>query len=194
MKDLAAHCAIKQSVMKIKDVPLFQTLDPFVNYLSWVIIVESPQGKSAIDDVFIFAAMDNDIVVESISEEEISVAEDSKIGEILVKEGYLEESEINETLDRHKKIGEELVKDGKITKKVVDSIAQKQQEIRKVQRASTLRIETDKLDRILESIGEVCGGEVANPTDHGEKRLDGSRRGSRIDGALTGISTIFRKM
>ena len=105
--------------------------------------MESPQGKSAIDDVFIFAAMDNDIVVESISEEEISVAEDSKIGEILVKEGYLEESEINETLDRHKKIGEELVKDGKITKKVVDSIAQKQQEIRKVQRASTLRIETD---------------------------------------------------
>ncbi len=155
IEDLAAHCAIKQSVMKIKDVPLFQTLDPFVNYLSWVIIVESPQGKSAIDDVFIFAAMDNDIVVESISEEEISVAEDSKIGEILVKEGYLEESEINETLDRHKKIGEELVKDGKITKKVVDSIAQKQQEIRKVQRASTLRIETDKLDRILESIGEV---------------------------------------
>jgi len=155
IEDLANHCKIKQSVMKIKDVPLFPSLDPFVNKLSWVVTVDSPGGRKEIDDVFIFAAMDNEIVIEPISEDEIRMNEDSKLGEILVKEGYLEESEINETLDKHQKIGEELVKDGKVTKKIVDSIAQKQQEIRKIQRASTLRIETDKLDRILESIGEV---------------------------------------
>ncbi|HOO33173.1 MAG TPA: chemotaxis protein CheA [Thermotogota bacterium] len=155
IEDLAAHCIIRQSVMKIKDVPPLPTLDPFINNLSWKIIVESPDGKKAIDEVFIFASMDNEIIVDEITKDEMKIMDDSRFGEILVKEGYLEESEIIETLDKHQKIGEELVKDGMVTRKVVDSIAQKQQEIRKIQRASTLRIETEKLDRILESIGEV---------------------------------------
>eukprot|EP00828_Plagiopyla_frontata_P022535 TRINITY_DN29136_c0_g1_i1.p2 TRINITY_DN29136_c0_g1~~TRINITY_DN29136_c0_g1_i1.p2 ORF type:complete len:117 (-),score=14.69 TRINITY_DN29136_c0_g1_i1:4-354(-) len=85
--------------------------------------------KKVIDDVLIFAAIDNEIVIEAISEDELDIRNDSRFGELLVKEGYLEESEITETMDKHHKIGEELVKDGKVTKKIVDSIAQKQQEI-----------------------------------------------------------------
>lgn len=155
IEDLSKQCIVISTAMNIKNVPLFPKINPFENQLSWKIIVQSPNGRKTIDDVFMFAAMDNDIVVEKIEKDELEVVEESKIGELLIREGYLEESEIEEIMDRHMKIGEELVKEGKVTKKIVDTMAEKQEEIRKIQRTNTLRIDTDKLDRIIESIGEV---------------------------------------
>jgi len=155
IEDLSKHCKVISTAMKIKNVPLFPDLNPFDNQLSWKIMVESPHGRKPIDDVFMFAAMDNDIYIEKIEEDELEVVEESRIGELLIREGYLDESEIEEAMDRHMKIGEELVKEGKVTKKIVDSMAEKQDQIRKVQRTNTLRIDTEKLDRIIESIGEV---------------------------------------
>src|SRR6056297_3643109 len=155
IEDLSRQCKVISTAMKIKNVPLFPKLNPFENQLSWKIIVESPDGRKPIDDVFMFAAIDNDIYIEKIEEDELEVVEESKIGELLIREGYLDEAEIEEVLDRHMKIGEELVKEGKVTKKIVDSMAEKQDQIRKVQRTNTLRIDTEKLDRIIESIGEV---------------------------------------
>ncbi len=155
IEDLSKHCKVISTAMKIKNVPLFPDLNPFENQLSWKIMVESPHGRKTIDDVFMFAAMDNDIYIEKIEEDELEVVEESRIGEMLIREGYLDAEEIEEVMDRHMKIGEELVKEGKVTKKIVDSMAEKQEQIRKVQRTNTLRIDTEKLDRIIESIGEV---------------------------------------
>src|SRR6056297_386559 len=155
IEDLSKHCQVISTAMKIKNVPLFPDLNPFDNQLSWKIMVESPHGRKPIDDVFMFAAMDNDIYIEKIEEDELEVVEESRIGELLIREGYLDESEIEEAMDRHMKIGEELVKEGKVTKKIVDSMAEKQDQIRKVQRTNTLRIDTEKLDRIIECIGYV---------------------------------------
>ncbi|MEA1882960.1 MAG: chemotaxis protein CheA [Thermotogota bacterium] len=155
IEDLSKHCQVISTAMKIRNVPLFPDLNPFDNQLSWKIMVESPHGRKPIDDVFMFAAMDNDIYIEKIEEDELEVVEESRIGELLIREGYLDEAEIEEAMDRHMKIGEELVKEGKVTKKIVDSMAEKQEQIRKVQRTNTLRIDTEKLDRIIESIGEV---------------------------------------
>ncbi len=155
IEDLSNHCNVISTAMKIKNVPPLPDLNPFENTLSWKIMVESEQGRKTIDDVFMFAALDNDIIVEQINQDEIEIVDDARLGELLIREGYLEESEIEDTIDRHIKLGEELVKEGKATKRLVDSIAKKQEELRKIQRTSTLRIDTDKLDRIIESIGEV---------------------------------------
>ncbi len=155
IEDLSRQCTVVSTAMKIKNVPLFPKLNPFENQLSWKIIVESQHGRKPIDDVFMFAAIDNDIIIERIEEDELEVVEESRIGELLIREGYLDEAEIEEVMDRHMKIGEELVKEGKVTKKIVDTMAEKQEQIRKIQRTNTLRIDTDKLDRIIESIGEV---------------------------------------
>ncbi|MFP4461312.1 MAG: chemotaxis protein CheA [Thermotogota bacterium] len=155
IEDLSKQCKVISTAMKIKNVPLFPDLNPFDNQLSWKIMVESPHGRKPIDDVFMFAAIDNDIFIEKIEEDELEVVEESKIGELLIREGYLDEEEIEAAMEKHMKIGEELVKEGKLTKKIVDSMAQKQEQIRKVQRTNTLRIDTEKLDRIIESIGEV---------------------------------------
>jgi len=155
IEDLSKQCTVISTAMNIKNVPLFPKIKPFENQLSWKIMVQSPHGRKTIDDVFMFASIDNDIVVEKIEKDELEVVEESKIGELLIREGYLEESEIEEIMDRHMKIGEELVKEGKVTRKIVDTMAEKQEEIRKIQRTNTLRIDTDKLDRIIESIGEV---------------------------------------
>src|SRR6056297_938885 len=134
IEDLSRQCKVISTAMKIKNVPLFPKLNPFENQLSWKIIVESPKGKQPIDDVFMFAAMDNDITIEKIEQDEL---------------------EIEAVMDKHMKIGEELVREGKVTRKIVDTMAEKQEQIRKIQRTNTLRIDTEKLDRIIESIGEV---------------------------------------
>jgi two-component system chemotaxis sensor kinase CheA len=155
IEDLSRQCNVISTTMKIKSVPLLPSLKPFENQLSWKIIVESPKGRKPIDDVFMFAAIDNDISIEMIEEDELEVVEESRIGELLIREGYLDEAEIEEVMDKHMKIGEELVKEGKVTKKIVDTVAEKQEQIRKIQRTNTLRIDTEKLDRIIESIGEV---------------------------------------
>src|SRR6056297_1402373 len=155
IEDLSKQCTVISTAMKIKNVPLFPDLNPFDNQLSWKIMAESSHGRKPIDDVFMFAAMDNDIYIEKIEEDELEVVEESRIGELLIREGYLDEAEIEEAMDRHMKIGEELVKEGKVTKKIVDSMAEKQDQIRKVQRTNTLRIDTEKLDRIIECIGYV---------------------------------------
>src|SRR6056297_1610695 len=110
--DLANHCKILDTTMVIKNVPVLTKINVFENYLSWNIIVECTKGREQIDDVFIFASMDNDIQIEKITDEDLSEMEDSKIGELLVQKGYIGEEEVEEAMEKHKKLGDDLVKEG----------------------------------------------------------------------------------
>ena len=81
-----------------------------------------------------------------------------KLGEILVEDGLITTDDVNQTLDLmrdvpQKKIGEVLIEEGKVTPKQVSQALRKQAE--QAMEASTLRVDTRKLDDLIDMVGEL---------------------------------------
>ena len=84
------------------------------------------------------------------------------IGEILVKRGDLTPEALDKGLKKHKLIGQELVEEGLVSPdKVASALAEQNRQKEalarkvKVEKISTIRVASDKLDRLFNLIGEL---------------------------------------
>ncbi len=136
------------------EVPDIYKMDPYLLYMTANMIIKSERPKKEIEDVFIFVIKDNKIVIEEISEAEVK-AGDKKIGEILVEKGIIKEEDIEEVLNKQQKIGELLIQEGKVTPAQIEKIAKDQQESRKIKESTTIRVDTQKLDNLINLVGEL---------------------------------------
>jgi two-component system chemotaxis sensor kinase CheA len=102
---------------------------------------------------------DNKIGISDISDRFVDDVDvelaDKKIGEILVDEGIIEEEEVERIAFEHRKIGEEIVAKTAVRKEDVQRILKKKQKSKKIQIASTIRVKTEKLDKLINLIGEM---------------------------------------
>ncbi len=156
LADLGEFNSIRVDLSRI---PLLNDIDPTKNYLSYDIVLKTKANYEAVSDVFIFVIDDNDIRISDISERfvddvDIELA-DKKIGEILVDEGLIKKETVEEIAQEHKKIGEEIVEKTKISKDEINKAIQKKKKSQKIQIASTIRVRTDKLDKLINLIGEM---------------------------------------
>jgi two-component system chemotaxis sensor kinase CheA len=140
-------------------IPDFYNLIPTNCYVSWDVRLKTKKPQSEIQNVFIFVADENEIRVTDITEEykagvDLSLAE-KPIGEILVERGIVKDEDVFETLKEHKTTGEALVEKGKVTKSVMEKVAKEQTESRKIVKTSTIRVDTDKLDQLVNLVGEM---------------------------------------
>ena len=142
--------------------PDFELMDIYKLYLSWQIILKTKEPKATIENVFIFVAMENDIKIEDITgyyKEGVEIAlADKKLGEILVDKGVVSEEDVDEALGGQKKLGEILVEQGKVGSEEVEGALGDQDKSREVRIASTIRVETDKLDKLVNLVGEMVIG------------------------------------
>jgi two-component system chemotaxis sensor kinase CheA len=81
-----------------------------------------------------------------------------KLGEILINDGVVGQDDVNDALKiaqtpPAKKIGEVLIDEGKVTTKQVSQALRKQSE--QSAEASTLRVDTRKLDDLIDMVGEM---------------------------------------
>ena len=81
-----------------------------------------------------------------------------KLGEILVTDGVIAQNDVEVALKTAqtppiKKIGEVLIEEGKVTTKQVSQALRKQSE--QSAEASTLRVDTRKLDDLIDMVGEM---------------------------------------
>ncbi len=81
-----------------------------------------------------------------------------KLGEILINDGIIGQNDVNDALKiaqtpPAKKIGEVLIEEGKVTTKQVSQALRKQSE--QSIEASTLRVDTRKLDDLIDMVGEM---------------------------------------
>ena len=81
-----------------------------------------------------------------------------KLGEILVSDGVIEQNDVDDALKMAqnpptKKIGEVLIDEGKATTKQVSQALRKQSE--QSAESSTLRVDTHKLDDLIDMVGEM---------------------------------------
>jgi len=154
IEELSESFEIIESNIIVKKIPPLNDINIFCNYLSWQIIVA---GNGILDDlnsIFMFISVDNNIKIEEISKSSLQTF-DSRIGEILVKKGLLKDSEIEEAMKDHIPLGENLIKKGNVTRKIVNSALEEQKKSRSITKLNTIRINTEKLDEIIDVVGEV---------------------------------------
>ncbi|HEY9193293.1 MAG TPA: chemotaxis protein CheA [Methyloversatilis sp.] len=158
--------------------PAWSKLDPESCYLGFEIDFRSEASKADIEAVFEFVR--DDCVIHIIPpharvSEYLDVIralpeDDLKIGEILVLSGALTRAELERGLLRQldagqagqpvvqtQPLGEILVEDGAVNAGVVDAALVKQKQVKdaKAQEARSLRIDADKLDHLIELVGEL---------------------------------------
>jgi two-component system chemotaxis sensor kinase CheA len=158
-------------------IPDFYNLVPTTCYTSWEIILKTSRSVEDVNNVFIFVMDDNQISIIDVSSQykegiDLTLAE-KPIGEILVERGLVREDDVIEALKEHKTTGQALVEKGKVSKEVVEKMALEQSQSRKIAKSSTIRVDTDKLDKLVNLVGEMvisvarmsqCASEVTEAT------------------------------
>ncbi|MGC9323704.1 MAG: chemotaxis protein CheA, partial [Desulfomonilia bacterium] len=139
--------------------PDFYTLSPICCYTSWEIILKTASSLAELKNVFLFVQDENNIIIEDISTQykdgvDLSLA-DKPIGEILVEKGIVNAHDVEEALRTHKTTGQALVEQGKAKKEIVEKIVLAQSESRKAAKSFTIRVDTDKLDKLVNLVGEM---------------------------------------
>ncbi|MCP4152486.1 MAG: chemotaxis protein CheA [bacterium] len=157
LHDLGEFDSIRANISKIPDL---ETLDPHHNSISYDVVLKTRNSYEDVKDVFIFVMDDsnkisiNDISNRFVDDVDTELA-DKKIGEILVDEGILNEEDVEKIAAGHKRIGEEIVEQTNVDEAQVERVIRKKQKSQKVQIASTIRVKTDKLDKLINLIGEM---------------------------------------
>lgn len=156
LADLGEFDSIRANVSRV---PNLEDTDPHKNYIFYDLVLKSRHNYEEVKDVFIFVFDDNKIGMSDISNRFVDDVDvelaDKRIGEILVDEGVLEEEEVETIAADHKKIGEEIVAKTSVKKEQIQKILKKKQKSKKVQIASTIRVKTEKLDKLINLIGEM---------------------------------------
>jgi two-component system chemotaxis sensor kinase CheA len=165
--------------------PPADEMDPELCYLGFEISFRSHASKEAIERVFDFCRDDCDLhilppnskveeflnLIESLPEETM------RLGEILVKSGAVTREELETCLRRQSeaKVGAEdtatpplgniLIQQNSVQPEIVEAAAAKQKTVseKKAAEASLIRIHADKLDQLIDLVGElVIAGASAN--------------------------------
>jgi two-component system chemotaxis sensor kinase CheA len=169
----------------IDALPDAEAMDPELCYLGFEISFRSHASKDAIERVFDFCRDDCDLhilppnskveeylgLIESLPEETM------RLGEILVKSGALTREELDTGLRRQSEervgaedtptptLGNILIQQNSVQPEIVEAAAAKQKTIseKKAAEASLIRIHADKLDQLIDLVGElVIAGASAN--------------------------------
>jgi len=152
-------------------IPLAGEMDPDSCYLGFEIAFASESDKAAIENVFEFVRDDCAVQIlpprSRISQyirliDELP-EEPAQLGEILVKCGTLTATELDAGLGHQSRaasaqlIGAILVEQGAVPPVVLEAALAKQQQVNalKAQNARSIRVDADKLDRLINLVGEL---------------------------------------
>jgi two-component system chemotaxis sensor kinase CheA len=156
LKDLGDFDSIRANITKVPDL---EEIEPHHNYIFYDLVLQTRHSYDEVNDVFIFVQDENKINVSDISSRFVNDVDlelaDKRIGEILVDEGVIEEEEVERIVSYHHRVGEEIVAKTPLRKEDVQRVLKKKQKSQKVQIASTIRVKTEKLDKLINLIGEM---------------------------------------
>ncbi len=145
-------------------VPPFSKFDPEQCYLGWDVILTTEADINAIRDVFIFVEDRAEIRIEEAEDYRFAEAGpyEKKVGQILLERGAAKPDSISKALKAQRRIGEVLLERKEVSPASVKAALMEQEHIREKQRekreefeASTLRIKSERLDTIINIVGEL---------------------------------------
>lgn len=166
--------ALGEAVVKNADkrtIPAFADFDPEKCYIAWDIIIKTAEPVDKLNDVFIFVSDDNNITITDVTdrfketESGTGYLHEKKIGEILCEKGIITEDDLEEIVhlqaEEKSKFGDIVVKKGFASEDEVSEALKEQDSIRKKIEVSTIRVDTGKLDNLLNLLGEIVIGQSA---------------------------------
>ena len=135
----------------LSGVPAMELMDPEDCYLAWDLRLETTRPRADVDDVFEFVAEGENLRIESLPQEGAV----PQLGEILQAEAGVSPKDIREALSQQKQLGELLVDMGKVKPEAVTKALDQQQKKKNQAEASTVRVATEKIDRLVNLVGEL---------------------------------------
>ena len=147
-------------VPDVSGLPDFEDYSMFDLYISWQIIMKTKRSCEEIEDVFMFVKDDNDIEIQDVTDRfregiDVELA-GKKIGEVLLEESKITEAELSNALETQKKLGEILIEQGKVQREDIEKAVALQAESRTVYRKTTIRVDVEKIDSLV-NLGEEMG-------------------------------------
>ncbi len=170
IEDLSGLGKIISLTVDKKRIPDFEKLDPEKCYMSWDIVMKTRFDEMKLRDVFLFVYDDNEIDIENVTEKynvskETPYIAEKKLGEILVEKGIINNNELEDLVrmqnDKNFRLGDIIVQKGLASPKQVDEALSEQDKIKKKIEISTVRVDSTKLDNLMNLLGEIVIGQAS---------------------------------
>lgn len=193
--ELTENGRLLESYVNISGLPALENLDLSSFYLSWTVFLETTLSQTEVEDLFMFVRNDNHIVVEDISGElDFWFNDDKKTGELLVERGLVSPGDLDKVLQKQRRIGELLEEEGIISGPQVEKIVQAQQNQREQEKTDTIRVDTHKLEEILNGVAELLIAQ-SRIKEISFRLAEGSRSlVAEIDNAFQETDKIIRRL
>ncbi|MBU2515367.1 chemotaxis protein CheA [bacterium] len=151
------------------DMPPLEEMDPEQCYTAWDIILTTDRGLNAIQDVFIFVEDSSVLSIKVVESDDEFEQETTgrKLGEILVDRGDIKQEVLKQFLDKYEKIGQKMEKEGLVAPDKIQSALAEQKHVRSLKDSrkksdtiQNLRVPSDKLDKLVDLVGELVTGQA----------------------------------
>jgi two-component system chemotaxis sensor kinase CheA len=171
-------------------------LDPQQCFLEWRVRVRSRLEPSALAKLFGFVGEDGIVEISAASPAPpaSTITRSSEvplIGELLLEEGAVTPTQLDEALRKHKKVGEILVEAGAISPEHVERALEKQAHLQEKQEASTIRVSTEKVDKLVNLVGELV---IAQSMISQTVAASGTERIHLLEGAVGQMERNLREL
>ena len=151
-------------VAQLNEIPSFPDYNADLCYLYWDVILTTDRGVDAVKDVFIFVQDTGEVIIQPINIDGVLAGDEEykRLGDILVERGDLRPEDTQITASEQKRFGEILVDKGVVNTDRIESALTEQQHIRdlrrerqKVEEVSSIRVQSQKLDKLVDLVGEL---------------------------------------
>ena len=132
-------------------VPPLDHMDPEDCYLAWDIRLETVHPQADVEEAFEFVADGDNLRIQPLAPEGTVPT----LGEILQTDANVSPADIRTALSQQRRLGELLVDMGKVQPETVNKALDQQQKKRNQAEASTVRVATEKIDRLVNLVGEL---------------------------------------
>lgn len=143
------------------NIPSLTDLNTEECFVYWEIYITTTKSVNKIHDIFIFVEDTCDV---EIKEWDLEVDGDisEKLGDLLIKRGTLDKSDLDKALNSQHKLGEILVNEKLLTENEVKNALKAQKFINKTKQidskkagTDSIRINSNKLDSLIDLVGEI---------------------------------------
>ncbi len=132
-------------------IPGLERLEPEDCHLAWDLHLETAAPRAEVEEVFEFVAEEDNLVLEPMTPAD----QVPPLGEILEHEEGVPPAVVRDALAQQKPLGELLVASGKVRPESVGRALDQQQRKRTQAEAATIRVATEKVDRLVNLVGEL---------------------------------------
>ncbi len=132
-------------------IPPVDRMDPEDCHLAWDIRLETTHPQMDVAEVFEFVADGDNLRLQPLTPEGAV----PNLGEILQVEADVSPADIREALSQQKRLGELLVDMGKVKPEALNKALEQQLKKKNQAEASTVRVATEKIDRLVNLVGEL---------------------------------------